>query len=230
LSVGVKTRDVLRRSRQRVFSLLRAWFLTGVVAAAPVGITVWLVWSLVSFVDDRIKPVIPSAWNPETYLPFALPGMGILLAVGGLTLLGALTASLIGRSVLRAGERLVEALPVVRSLYLALKQVFETFASGQSGSFKQAVLIEYPRPGVWAIGFVTNAAPGGEIGRRLPGVIAVLVPTAPNPMTGFLVYVADTEVRRLDMTPEDAAKLIISAGILSPDSKGAPPDAKPLTR
>jgi len=230
LSVGVKTRDVLRRSRQRVFSLLRAWFLTGVVAAAPVGITVWLVWSLVSFVDDRIKPVIPPAWNPETYLPFALPGMGILLAVGGLTLLGALTASLIGRSVLRAGERLVEALPVVRSLYLALKQVFETFASGQSGSFKQAVLIEYPRPGVWAIGFVTNAAPGGEIGRRLPGVIAVLVPTAPNPMTGFLVYVADTEVRRLDMTPEDAAKLIISAGILSPDSKGAPPDAKPLTR
>jgi uncharacterized membrane protein len=223
MSIGRKTGEALRASRQRALSWLRNWFLTGIVAAAPIGITVWLVWSVVSFVDGWIKPFIPAAWNPETYLPFALPGLGILVAVAGLTVLGALTANLIGRSLLRVGGRVFEALPIVRSLYQALRQVFETFASGQSGSFKQAVLVEYPRPGVWAIGFVTNASPGGEIARRLPGMIAVLIPTAPNPMTGFLIYVAEADVRPLDMSPEEAAKLIISGGILAVEGPTSAP-------
>jgi uncharacterized membrane protein len=215
MSLGRKTRTAVRESRRKALEALRNWFFTGIVVGAPIGITIWLVWSFVSFVDNRIKPLIPEEWNPETYLRFALPGLGIVIAVLGIVAIGALTANLIGKSMLGFGESMLARVPLVRSIYSGVKQVFETFASAEASSFKEAVLIEYPGPGLWAIGFITNRAPGAEITATVPDAIAVLIPTSPNPAMGHLVYVAPDKVKKLDMPVDKAAKLVISFGILS---------------
>lgn len=201
---------------------LRNWFFAGVVVAAPIGITIWLVWSFVAFVDENIKPLIPTQWNPETYLKFALPGLGIVIAVVGLTLLGALAANLFGRWMLRTGERIVGRVPLVRSIYAVLKQVIETFASSDASSFKETVLVEYPGEGLWVVGFITNRSPDLEIARNVPGAIGVIIPTSPNAAMGQLVYVGPEKIRKLDMSVEKAAKLVISFGIL----KETPTDAR----
>jgi uncharacterized membrane protein len=220
MSLGRKTRTAVRESRRRALAALRTWFFTGIVVGAPIGITIWLVWSFVSFVDNRIKPLIPPQWNPETYLQFALPGLGIVIAVLGLTTLGALTANLIGKSMLGFGERVLSRVPLVRSIYSAVKQVFETFASSEASSFKEAVLVEYPGPGLWAIGFITNRSPGAEIAAKVGETIAVMVPTSPNPAMGHLIYVAPERVKKLDMSVDKAAKLVISFGILTTEQAG----------
>ena len=205
---------------------LRNWFFAGVVVAAPIGITIWLVWSFVSFVDQHIKPLIPRSLNPETYLDFGLPGLGIVVAVVGLVVLGAFAANLFGRWALRSGERLVARVPLVRSIYAVLKQVIETFASNDASSFKEAVLVEYPGKGLWVIGFVTSSTPDPEIVANVPDAIAVLIPASPNPAMGQLVYVSPERLKKLDMSVEQAAKLIISFGILTEasalDSTGRP--------
>jgi uncharacterized membrane protein len=215
MSPVMKTRETVRAARRKALETLRNWFFTGVVVGAPIGITIWLVWSFVSFVDQNIKPLIPAEWNPETYLKFALPGLGIVIAVVGLTLLGALTANLIGRSFLHFGERVLGRVPLIRSIYSAVKQVFETFASSEASSFKEAVLIEYPGPGLWAIAFITNRSPGAEITAIVPDAIGVMLPTSPNPAMGHLIYVSPDKVRKLDMSIDKAAKLVISFGVLS---------------
>lgn len=206
--------------RKRPLEWLRNWFITGIVVAAPIGITIWLVWSFVSFVDNRIKPLIPPRWNPETYLQFALPGLGIVIAVVGLTLLGALTANLIGKSLIRSGERVVNRVPLVRSVYGVLKQVFETFASQDATSFKEAVMIQFPREGIWTVAFITNRNPGGEIAEHVKNAVAVFVPNAPNPATGFILYVPAETIVPLKMSVEQAAKLVFSVGILTPEQAG----------
>lgn len=214
---GKRFRAFVDSSRNRVLDQLRSWFLTGIVVAAPIGITIWLVWSFVSFVDNRVKPLIPRQWNPETYLQFALPGLGIVVGVLALVALGALTQNFLGRTVLRMGERLVEGVPLVRFIYRALKQVFETFTAQDATAFKEAALIEYPGPGLWAVCFITNRNPGGEVSARFPGHVAVFVPTSPNPATGYLIYVDPSRLRPLEMPVDQAAKLILSIGILTPE-------------
>jgi len=220
MSLVRRSREAVRTSRRKALATLRNWFFTGIVVGAPIGITIWLVWSFVSFVDNRIKPLIPPEWNPETYLKFALPGLGIVIAVAAIVTVGALTANLVGKSLLGFGERVLARVPLVRSIYSAVKQVFETFASSEASSFKEAVLIEYPGPGLWAIGFITSRAPGAEITQNVPDAIAVMVPTSPNPAMGHLVYVSPERVKRLDMSVDKAAKLVISFGILSTEQVG----------
>ncbi|HEV7694156.1 MAG TPA: DUF502 domain-containing protein [Hyphomonadaceae bacterium] len=215
MSLAKKTREAVRSSRRKALATLRNWFFTGIVVSAPIGITIWLVWSVVAFVDQNIKPLIPPEWNPETYLKFALPGFGIVVAVVWLTLLGALTANLIGRSLINFGERVLARVPLVRSIYSAVKQVFETFASSEASSFKEAVLIEFPGPGLWAIGFITSKSPGAEITATVPDAIGVMIPTSPNPAMGHLCYVTPDKIRKLDMSIDKAAKLVISFGVLS---------------
>jgi uncharacterized membrane protein len=222
-----RTQEAIRRSRRQALEALRNWFFTGIVVGAPIGITIWLVWSFVSFVDNRIKPLIPVEWNPETYLRFALPGLGIVVAVVGIVAIGALTANLIGKSMLGFGERMLTRVPLVRSIYSALKQVFETFASSEASSFKEAVLLEYPGPGLWAIGFITSRTPDAEIIDKVGDAIAVMVPTSPNPAMGHLVYVAPDKLKKLDMSVDRAAKLVISFGILSIEQ---PVDTTPGSR
>jgi uncharacterized membrane protein len=214
MALGKRIEGAFRSTRTRALGLLRTWFLTGVVVAAPISVTAWVVLSFISFVDNQVRPLVPLAWRPETYLDFALPGFGLVVAIIALTLLGALTANFLGKSVLKIGETLLDRVPIVRFIYRMVKQIFETFASSDSASFKEAVLIEYPRPGVWAVAFITNSQPGGEIGDKLPGVVAAFVPTSPNPATGYLIYVQPDQYRKLDMPVDKAMRLIISVGIL----------------
>ncbi len=199
-------------------SRLRNYFLTGFIVLAPIAITAWLVLAFVEWVDGLIKPLIPSVYNPDTYLPFPVPGFGLILALVGITLVGFLTANFIGKAILRMGERLVNRMPLVRNVYRALKQILETVLSEKTNSFQKAALIQYPRTGLWALCFVATEAKGEvrEITRGPEGSLAVFVPTTPNPTSGFLLYVPHEEVHVLDMSVEDAAKLIISGGLVSP--------------
>lgn len=204
------------RSRWRV--RLRNYFLTGIVVAAPVGITIYITWTFVHWVDSRVKPLIPSVYNPDHYLPFSVPGVGLLFAILILTLLGFLTANLVGRTVVSYGENLVERTPLVRNIYRALKQLFQTVLSQSSRSFQKVVLVEYPQKGVWRVGFVATPA-RGEIMTRLADEdpLAVFIPNTPNVTAGFLVFVPRREAVALEMSVEEAAKMIISAGLVVPD-------------
>jgi uncharacterized membrane protein len=201
---------------------LRNFFLTGVVVCAPLAITAYIAWSIIHWVDSWVKPYIPSAYNPDNYLPFAVPGFGLLVALVIITLIGFLAANFIGRTIVHLGERLVNRTPLVRGIYKALKQIFETVLSNKSEMFRQVGLVEYPRKGVWSLVFVAGDKET-EINVKLdkPGdpLVAVFMPCTPNPTTGFLMYVYRSEIVMLDMTIEDGAKLIVSAGLVAPEYK-----------
>src|ERR1700761_3396249 len=196
------------------------YFLTGLVVAGPIAITFYLTWWFVTWVDGLVRPFVPIAYRPETYLPFGLPGSGLIVAVIALTLLGFLTANLIGRPLVDLGERLLGRMPVVRAIYRSLKQVFETLFSGKGSSFRRVGLVEFPSPGMWSIVLISQA-PSDEIALSIPGQedhISVFLPCAPNPTTGFFFYVPKSKVIEVEMSTEDAATLIMSAGVVQPDS------------
>ena len=197
---------------------LRNYFLTGLIIVAPLAITAYLTWTFIGWVDSWVKPYIPQIYNPDNYLPFAVPGFGLLTALFLITMIGFLTANLVGRSIIGFGESLLDRMPLVRSLYKGLKQIFQTVLAEQSGSFKQAALIEYPRRGLWSIVFIATDTKG-EVNARLPEdeSISVFLPTTPNPTSGFLLFVPRKDVIILDMSVEEAAKMVISAGLVSPD-------------
>ncbi len=199
-------------------SRIRNWFLTGLIVAGPVAITLWLVWSFVTWVDDLVRPFIPLAYRPETYLPIKIPGFGLIIAFISLTLLGFLTANLVGRTLVEAGETILERMPIVRPLYRGLKQVFETLFSKSGSSFRKVALVEFPAPGMWSIVFLSSP-PGSDIETHLPGEeehVSAFMPCTPNPTTGFFFYVPRREVIELDLSVEDAAKLIMTAGMIQP--------------
>jgi uncharacterized membrane protein len=206
---------------------LRNRFLTGLVVAAPIGITIWLIYTFVTFVDRVIKPLIPDRYNPESYLPFAIPGMGLLIAILGLTLLGALAANIFGRTLIDLGERILNTVPLIRNLYSALKQIVETVFQGQQNSFKEVVLVEYPMEGSFAVAFVASEGKGQirEFAGKGEEVIGVFIPTTPNPTSGFLLFVPRSKTQVLDLSVEEAAKLIISFGMVTPEH--LPDDALP---
>ena len=173
----------------------RNYFLTGLIVAGPIAITFYLTWWFVTWVDGIVRPFVPVAYRPETYLPFGLPGSGLIVAVVALTLLGFLTANLIGRSLVDLGERLLGRMPVVRAIYRGLKQVFETLFSGGT-SFRRVGLVEFPSPGMWSIVLISQS-PSVEIANNLPGQeehISVFLPCSPNPTTGFFFYVPKSKI------------------------------------
>jgi uncharacterized membrane protein len=213
-------RVVGRAQRPSLLARLRAYFLTGVIVTAPISITIFLVWQFVSFVDSQVGGLIPDRYNPETYLPFSLPGLGLLVMLAFLTLVGMLTAGLAGRTLVRLGERLLSRMPIVRSVYGTLKQIFETVLAQSSRSFREVVLIEYPRRGIGAIGFVTGPTRGEVQARAEEELVNVFLPTTPNPTSGFLLFVPRKDVIPLDMTIEDGIKLVISGGIVAPPREG----------
>ena len=197
---------------------LRAYFLTGLVVAAPIGITLYVTWYFVSSIDSWIKPLVPSVYNPDTYLPFSLPGVGLLVSLVMLTFLGALTANLFGRSLVAYGEQMFNRMPVVRNIYRALKQIFETALSQSSSSFQDVGLIEYPRKGLYAIVFVSTETSGEiPVVTSEDDMLSVFLPTTPNPTSGYLLFVPRRDIKLLNMTVEEGAKLVISAGLVSPD-------------
>ena len=198
---------------------LRGYFIAGILVTGPIALTLYLVWAFVDFIDRSVGHILPDEYNPQTYLPFHVPGLGLILAVIGLTLIGAATAGVMGRVFLRMSERILARMPIVRGLYGAVKQIFETVLAKQSNSFREVVLVEWPRKGMWTVGFVT-AAVEGEI-RELAGEdpLAVYIPTTPNPTSGYLIFVPRAEVVTLSMSVEDAIKYVISTGIVAPEGK-----------
>src|ERR1700756_3820070 len=207
-----------------VMGRLRNYFLTGLIVAGPVAITLWLTWWFVTWVDGLVRPFVPSAYRPETYLPFGLPGSGLIVAVVALTLLGFLTANLIGRTLVDLGESLLGRIPAVRAIYRGLKQVFETLFSGNGSSFRRVGLVEFPSPGMWSIVLISQS-PNAELAASLPGDeehISVFLPCAPNPTTGFFFYVPKSRIIEVEMSAEDAATLIMSCGVVQPGSTNDP--------
>ncbi|MGH7123482.1 MAG: DUF502 domain-containing protein [Stellaceae bacterium] len=209
-------------SRFRLREHIRTYFIAGILITGPIALTFYLAWSFVRAVDSAVSAVLPAEYNPETYLPFYVPGIGLIVLVVGLTLIGALTAGYLGRVLVRASERLLARMPVVRGLYSATKQIFDTVLSKQSTMFREVVLVEWPRRDMWTVAFVT-VPPEGELkDLNPPDSIGVYVPTTPNPTSGYLIYVPRKDVRPLGMTVEDGIKLVVSGGIVTPGERRKP--------
>lgn len=214
-----------RPRRRGLFHGLRSSFLTGLVVIAPIGLTLWLIWTITGWIDGWVLPLIPERWQPGQYIGIDLRGIGVIIFLIFTIFIGWTAKGLIGRSLIRWGESIVDRMPVVRSIYNGLKQIAETVLSQSESKFDRACLIDYPRPGLKAIAFVSSTAKG-EIARQAPTddpLISVFLPTTPNPTSGFLLFVPRSQVTYLDMSIEDAAKLIISAGLVYPTAKAPAP-------
>ena len=220
---------------------LRNYFLTGLVVVGPVGITLYIAWMFITLVDGWVKPYVPRLYNPDSYLPFPLPGVGLVFAVVLLTLIGALAANLLGRSLISAGELMLGRTPIVRNVYRGLKQIFESVvtASAPNQSFQKVAVMEFPSQGIWSIVFVTGEA-AHEINKEIPGqdLVSVFMPTGMLPPSGFTCFVPRKNVMPIHMSVEDAAKIIISAGMVHPETQAKLRDIaekarngmKPVTR
>ena len=204
-------------------SRVRNYFLTGIIVTAPIAITFAVAMWVINWIDSKVVPLIPSSYNPQEILQqhtgFHIPGIGLLVVFIGLTLIGFLAAGLLGRFVVRVGENLLNRMPIIRSVYGALKQIFETVLRSSSRSFREVALIEYPRRGIWAIGFITTKTTGEVRSEIKEEVVNVFLPTTPNPTSGFLLFVPRKDLIILDMGVEEAIKMIVSAGIVTPPSR-----------
>lgn len=200
---------------------LRGYFLTGLIVVGPIAITVYVVWWFINLVDNWVKPLIPQDYLPETYLPFNIPGVGLIVGILGLMFIGALMANLFGRTLFSYGEILLDRMPVVRGVYRLLKQIFQSVFADTGHSFKKVGLIEFPRQGVFALAFISGETPKEVRGKAGNGdeIITVFMPNAPNPTTGFVLFMPAKDVQILDMTVEDGVKLVLSAGLVSPDKE-----------
>lgn len=213
---------------------IRNNFLSGVFVALPIGLTIWIIAKFVLLVDEIFKPIIPDALNPDTYLPITIPygptiehipGVGLIVAFFLLFVLGTLAKNFFGRTLLNIGERTLARVPFVGAIYNFIKQIVGVVAERQDAAFTEVCMLEYPLKGAWAVAFITSPV-AGEPAKVLPvGFVNVFVPTTPNPTSGFLLMVERKNLKILDMTPEEGAKLIISAGMVT-DEKAARPENK----
>ena len=208
---------------------LRNSFLTGLVVIAPVALTIWLIWSVIGWIDGFVLPFIPNLYHPDNILntifgqdvAINIRGLGVVVFLLFTTFVGWIAKGFLGRSLIRFGENLVRRMPVVRSIYSGVKQIAETVFAQSDRSFDKACLIEYPRKGIWAIGFISTDAKG-EVKYKVKAksdLLSVFVPTTPNPTSGFMLFFPRSDVIELDMSIEDAAKLVISAGLVYPPYK-----------
>ncbi len=218
--------------RRGVFSRVRGNFLAGLVIILPIGLTIWLIWSVVGWIDSWVWPFVPDELHPEALvnrylrpegtdrISINVRGIGVVVFLVFTVTIGWIGKGLLGRSLLRYGEGVVERMPVVRSIYNGVKQISETVFSQRDTSFDTACLIEYPRRGIWAVAFVSTSAKGevrGKLGSDGEEIITVFLPTTPNPTSGFLLFLPKSDIKTLDMSVEDAAKLVISAGLVYPN-------------
>ncbi len=202
---------------------LRSWFFTGLVVFGPIAVTTYIAWWVVDTIDNWVRPWLPTSLSPDGYLPFHIPGFGVVIALIGLTLLGFLTANFIGRSLVRVGEAMLDRMPFVRGIYKGLKQVFETVFSQSGSQFRKVGLVEFPVKGSWSIVFISSA-PTEIIADALPEkrpMISAFMPCTPNPTTGYFFYIPVDEVIELPISADEAAKLIMSAGLIQPQGHSA---------
>jgi uncharacterized membrane protein len=204
-------------------SRLRTYFLTGIIVAGPLAITIYITWWFISLIDGWVKPLVPASYLPDHYLPFSIPGLGLVIAFIAVTLLGFLTANLVGRSVVEFGEVLLARTPVISGLYKGLRQIFETLFSANGTSFRTVGLVEFPVKGTWSVVFVS--APAGPDVQTALGEendhVGVFLPCAPNPTTGFFFYLPRADIIEVPMSIDDAAKLVMSAGVIQPEDPQA---------
>ncbi|MBU0730459.1 MAG: DUF502 domain-containing protein [Proteobacteria bacterium] len=199
---------------------LKTYFITGLLVVGPIGLTIMVVHAVVSRVDILFYKIIPPFLQPERLLGFKIPGLGIIISILLIILTGMLTANFIGRLAVGMFERFMYRIPLIKSIYTLFKQVADTTFGQERKGFRKVVLIEYPRRGIWAIGFVTGITKG-EVQRITDKkVINVFLPTTPNPTSGFYILVPEEEMVSLDMTTDEAFKLIISGGMVVPPDKG----------
>ena len=210
--------DPPKKKRRTLLGALRTYFLTGLVVTAPIYITFYLMLWFVEFLDGYFRPWIPEIYWPTTYLPVDVPGVGVVLALALLTIIGGLTANFLGRALLKLADRLIRQIPMAGTVYTALRQIFQTAVREDGASFSQVALIEYPRKGLNAIAFVTKAADRRVNEATGEKMIGVFLPTTPNPTSGFLLFVPEDELTILDMTVEEGARLVISAGLADEES------------
>jgi uncharacterized membrane protein len=208
-----------RAARHGLAHRLRNYLITGIVVTAPLVLTVFLVWSVVSWFDAAIAAVLPPRYNPNTYLPFGIPGIGLVLALTALTAIGWFAAGVFGRTLMRIGELIVHRMPVVSSIYATFKQIFETVLANSSQSFREVVLVEWPRRGSWVMAFVTGRTRWRVEARPMPGMVNLFMPSTPNPTTGFLLMVPEEDVVRLDLSVDEGIKMIVSGGIVNHELK-----------
>jgi uncharacterized membrane protein len=204
-------------SHQSAFGRIRNYFLTGLILVGPLYITLSLTWWFINWMDDIVRPFFPAAVRPETYLPFHLPGLGLIIVFATLTLLGFLTANLVGRKLVEFGERILNHTPIIRPIYRSLKQIFETVFSKSGSTFRRVGLVEFPAPGMWSVVFISQP-PSDDVADKLPDTdhISVFLPCTPNPTTGFYFFLPRRDVIELDITVEAAMTLVMSAGMAQP--------------
>ncbi len=224
-SIGLEPPPALKK--RGVLAWLRARFFAGMVIVLPIAATFMILRFLITEIDKRVVPLLPAALRPQEYLHFAVPGFGLFILIVFLTLLGAVTTNLAGKAIVNSGQWILARVPVVNSVYSLLKQITDIFASNGSNQFKEVVLVEYPRAGAWSLAFITGNARGVLLGALDSDHVGVFVATTPNPTTGFLIYVPRKDVRRLDISVEEGAKIIFSAGLVVPErlplKAGEPP-------
>ena len=203
-----------------ILAKFRRFFLTGLLVTAPIIITIYVTWLVITFIDVKVASLLPEYLDFRKALPFQIPGLGLLIVIFVITLIGAITPGLIGRNLLKLGEMILFKTPVIRTVYSSIKQIMETVMSTNSKSFKEVVLVEYPRQDIWVIAFVTSSVKG-EIDDKIrkSDLVSIFVPTTPNPTSGFLLFVAKKDLIYLKMPVEQAVKLVISGGIVSPKQK-----------
>jgi uncharacterized membrane protein len=207
--------------RVSLLTRLRNYFLAGIIVTAPIGLTIYLVFITIEAIDRNVRSLVPPGYQPERFipydLPFGIPGLGLIAALVILTLIGFLATNLMGRTLLSLGERIVARMPVVRGVYSALKQIFETVFSQSGNSFRQVALVPWPSTGSWTIAFVTNYIQGNEVNGLLGDeIVTCYVPTTPNPTGGYMTYYRRRDIHILSMSVDQAMKLIISCGVIVP--------------
>ena len=207
------------KDTKSIFTKIRGYFLTGIIVTAPIGLTFYVSFLFIGFIDSKVRNIIPVKYHYDNILPFEIPGIGLLIVFIMLTFIGVLTAGIIGRYIIKLGERIIARLPIIRSVYGALKQIFESVLKTSSKSFREVVLIEYPRKGIWAIGFITGDTQGEVQETSKDELVNVFLPTTPNPTSGFLLFVPRKDLRVLNMNVEEGIKMVISGGIVTPKFK-----------
>lgn len=206
-------------AKKSMMNKLRNYFLAGVVVTAPIAITIFIVWKFLEFLDEKITPFIPVSYNPNTYLPFDIPGIGLIVTISFFITVGWFTRNFFGRLMVRWSEYIVERLPVINKIYVAIKHVMETVTSSHSDAFKEVVMFEYPKDNMWVMGFVTGVSKGEVQKKTSEQTMSVFVPTTPNPTSGFLLFVPKEQLIYMDMSVEEGIKLIVSGGIITPPEK-----------
>ena len=198
------------------FARFRRYFLAGILVTSPILITAYVTWMIITFIDSQVAGLLPDSLDFTKQLPHQVPGLGLIISIFTITIIGALTPGFIGRTLLKAGERVLDKMPVVRTIYGAIKQIMETVMSTNSESFREVVLVEYPRKGIWVIGFVTGETKGEVQSLNKNQLINIFIPTTPNPTSGFLLFLPKQDLVYMDMKVEDAVKMVISGGIVTP--------------